>query len=217
MAGIIALPYGLFQATAYLIILDGWTCLIDPAVRPDQLPHDLPAVRRIFATHGHLDHIGQIDLWRQNHHPVMAIHEADQDCLFDPTRNLSALFGRPQIFQPADELLRHLQVINLDRQNDLVVYHTPGHTPGSCCFLLRESGRPTALFSGDTLFSGSIGRLDLGGNEQDMAASLRLLQEMAGKLALSRENDLPVYPGHGPETSLLREVATNPYFTSMSF
>ncbi|MEA4888213.1 MAG: MBL fold metallo-hydrolase [Clostridiaceae bacterium] len=216
MTRIIALPFGLFQATAYLIVLADRTFLIDPAVRPDQLPQDLPPIRRIFATHGHLDHISQADFWRQNHDLTLAIHQADQACFVDPTRNLSALFGHPQIFKPAEELLQHLQVISLDPQNDLVVYHTPGHTPGGCCFLLRENGRPAALFSGDTLFAGAIGRLDLGGNEQDMIASLRILREMASTLALSKGNDLVVYPGHGPETSLMRELTTNPYFQSLT-
>ena len=79
------------------------------------------------------------------------------------------------------------------------VLHTPGHTPGSCCFLCGD-----ALFSGDTLFAGSIGRTDFpGGDDQAMAASLRMLAAL--------EPGIRVFPGHGESTTLSKERMENPY------
>ena len=81
----------------------------------------------------------------------------------------------------------------------LQVIETPGHTPGSCCFLCGD-----ALFSGDTLFAGSIGRTDFpGGDDQAMAASLRMLAAL--------EPGIRVFPGHGESTTLSKERMENPY------
>ena len=82
----------------------------------------------------------------------------------------------------------------------LEVLHTPGHSPGSISLV-----HPEAVFSGDTLFAGSIGRSDLpGGDTQTLLAAIR------NKLFVLPEH-LPVYPGHGPATTLERERATNPF------
>ncbi|MGH9005871.1 MAG: MBL fold metallo-hydrolase, partial [Acidimicrobiia bacterium] len=87
--------------------------------------------------------------------------------------------------------------------------HTPGHTPGSTCFLLEVEGQGSVLFSGDHLFAGSIGRTDLpGGDHEQMLASLR------DKL-LTRADDTVVLPGHGPTTTVGRERATNPFLAGL--
>ena len=79
--------------------------------------------------------------------------------------------------------------------------HTPGHTPGHCCFHLASDG---VLFTGDQLFAGSIGRTDLPGGDLDA-----LIRSMAGVLAL--DDATRVLPGHGPETTVRRERLTNPF------
>jgi glyoxylase-like metal-dependent hydrolase (beta-lactamase superfamily II) len=85
----------------------------------------------------------------------------------------------------------------------LTVMHTPGHTPGSIC-LLGEG----VLFSGDTLFAGGIGRVDLpGGDPQAMTASLKRLMELAPEIA--------VYPGHGETTTIGEEQESNPWLEGM--
>ena len=76
--------------------------------------------------------------------------------------------------------------------------HTPGHTPGGVCYRVGD-----ALFTGDTLFCGGIGRIDLGGNRKDMLASLQRLAALPG--------DADVYPGHGESTTLEDERRNNPY------
>jgi len=212
MADIRALPFGLFQSVTYLIILEELVCLIDPSAPPDRLPPCLPPVGIILATHGHIDHIDQADRWRRSCPADLAIHAGDRDCLIDAGRNLSSLFGRPQTFLPAGQILQDGQRLALGRTHDLTVCHTPGHTAGSCCFLLSQDSRPIALFSGDTLFAGSIGRLDLGGDEKAMRHSLQKLARLSLEWIPVATEDLPVYPGHGPATALKREIAGNPYF-----
>lgn len=84
------------------------------------------------------------------------------------------------------------------------VITTPGHTKGSCCFLVSDGGEQI-LLSGDTLFARSIGRTDLeGGSESELLASL-------GKLA-PLDDSVPVYPGHGPSTSIGEERSLNPFW-----
>ena len=87
------------------------------------------------------------------------------------------------------------------------VVHTPGHSPGSVCLAVDEE---KVLFTGDLIFVGSIGRTDLpGGNESQMQASLRrVIEEFPG--------DTVLYPGHGPQSTLTEELATNPWLVGLS-
>ncbi|MDD4139980.1 MAG: MBL fold metallo-hydrolase [Eubacteriales bacterium] len=212
MLEIIALPYGHITAITYLIVLPDQVILVDPTAPVRRLPPNLPPIRRILATHGHIDHIYQADAWRVLSGAPLAIHAADRACLTDPGRNLSAVISSARTFAPAEAALVDGQTIELDAAHRLTVWHTPGHTAGSCCFLLEEEGKPTALFSGDTLFAGSVGRTDLGGEASALDHSLRFLVGQAERLGLDETHDLAVYPGHGPATGLAREVGSNPFF-----
>jgi glyoxylase-like metal-dependent hydrolase (beta-lactamase superfamily II) len=88
----------------------------------------------------------------------------------------------------------------------LKTLHTPGHTPGHCCFYVEEEG---VLFSGDQLFAGSVGRTDLpGGSWEDLITSMQ-------QQVLTLPDDVQVLPGHGPETSIGRERATNPFLRDL--
>ena len=89
----------------------------------------------------------------------------------------------------------------------LETIHAPGHTPGHCCFLIREEG---VLFSGDQLFAGSIGRTDLPGGDYGT-----LMDSMRNKV-LPLGDEVIVYPGHGPTTTLARERRTNPFLQELS-
>ncbi|MDE2572161.1 MAG: MBL fold metallo-hydrolase, partial [bacterium] len=91
---------------------------------------------------------------------------------------------------------------------ELDVLHTPGHTPGSCCFLTQREGAHLA-FTGDTLFLGSIGRTDLPGGDTG-----RILASLRDRL-LPLPAETVVYPGHGPRTTIGRERAQNPFLRQM--
>ena len=213
MSDIIAIPGGMFQAVSYLIHLNDACCLIDPAIRPAAVPSGMPPVNRIVATHGHIDHICQADAWRQAFPAPLWIHPDDRDCLIDANRNLSASLLRPMVFQAAEHCLADGEILQLDETHALEVLHTPGHTPGCICLLLLHEGKPAGLFTGDTLFAGSIGRLDfIGGDQAAMTRSMQRLQFLASRAGCA---DMPVYPGHGPSTSLRRELSNNPYLREL--
>ena len=98
----------------------------------------------------------------------------------------------------ADILIRDGDIIQIEDLS-IKVIHTPGHTKGGVCYMYRDM-----LFTGDTLFAGSMGRTDLyGGNEEHMNNSLRKLSEM--------EENLTIYPGHGPKSTIKIEKETNPF------
>ncbi len=209
MIKILSLPYGYFEACSYLIELPGAVCLIDPAVEPARLPANLPPILWILATHGHFDHISQADSLRQKFSAPLLIHAADADCLTQPMLNLSVTMQRSSSLRPAEGLLQDGQILELEKNMKIEVIHTPGHTPGGVCFLLTENLAPVALFTGDTLFAGSIGRLDLGGSASDMKKSLIKLQAIDQRF---QGQHIPIYPGHGIKSDLKTEIMTNPYF-----
>ena len=141
----------------------------------------------IINTHGHADHItanSQFGL------PVY-IHEDDAGFLSDPHKNLSPapfiVQGRPE------RLLKNGEIIKAGNLN-LQVIHTPGHTPGSICLLCGE-----VLFSGDTLFASGVGRTDL-----PYSSTEELINSIKKKLFVLADN-IKVYPGHGPSTTIGKE------------
>ncbi len=145
--------------------------------------------RAILLTHGHFDHGGDLGRLLARWPVPVYCHPADRD--------LPTWLTHGVVF---DRELADGQTLGLAGM-EFSVLHTPGHTPGSVCFLCREG---ELMFTGDTLFQGSCGRTDLpGGNWKQMAASLRRLAEL-------REN-WAVYPGHGDSTTLDAEREENPY------
>ncbi|HEX5493036.1 MAG TPA: MBL fold metallo-hydrolase [Mycobacteriales bacterium] len=196
--------------------------VIDPGIeavrRLDELltEHRLHPVA-VLLTHGHFDHTFSVVPVCDARDVPAFVHPADRHQVSDPWSGIGAppgtpLFGRLTFAEPSD--LRELadgQTLSLAGL-DLSVRLTPGHTPGSVVFGLSgsESGSgpgaevPT-LFSGDTLFAGSIGRMDLpGGDEAAMFDSLT-------RVILPLDDATVVHPGHGPSTTVGRERAANPY------
>ena len=145
------------------------------------------SVRAILLTHGHFDHGGDVArVVRATGAPVY-VHPADRSLPSWLTHGLQA-----------DRDLTEGQELDFDGLRFLVVC-TPGHTPGSVCFLCGDR-----MFAGDTLFAGSCGRTDLpGGSHADMLRSLRRLAELPGNYR--------VFPGHGEQTDLEQERRGNPY------
>jgi len=166
--------------------------------------HDLAPVA-LLATHGHVDHIGGAGAIARRYPLTAYIHPDDDWLALDPSAQLRMLWGMvpPGDFAPPQrwERLAHGQVLDLAGFSVSVI-HTPGHTPGHCCFHVAAEG---VLFSGDQLFAGSIGRTDLPGG--DFEALMRSM----GERVLTLPPATAVLPGHGPATTLARELETNPF------
>jgi glyoxylase-like metal-dependent hydrolase (beta-lactamase superfamily II) len=170
----------------------------------------------VVLTHGHIDHMWSVAPVCGARDVPAFIHPGDRELLTDPGRGLSLnvgqqLFGGITFSEPDD--VRELSdgaVLKLAGL-ELTVDHAPGHTPGSVTFRLPESAEtPSVLFSGDLLFAGSIGRTDLPGG--DHPTILRSLADVC----LPLPDETAVLPGHGPQTTIGRERATNPYLSGLA-
>jgi hydroxyacylglutathione hydrolase len=186
---------------------DGPAIIIDPADDADAILDAVNGrdVAAIVLTHKHFDHIGAVsELVARTGAPLM-IHSADAADLADPVTTGGAMFGFAETTPPPDRLLSDGDTIQAGALS-LTVLHTPGHTPGGICLLAKDPARPWQLFSGDTLFAGSVGRTDLAGGD-----SRALSHSIASQLAGLPPETL-VHPGHGPDTTIGRELRLNPFF-----
>ena len=148
-------------------------------------------VTAVLLTHAHFDHMLFALPWLERG-AKLYVHELDAPALADPELNVSGVIGAKLTLPQADVLLHEGDVVR-EAGLELTVLHTPGHTPGGVCYQAGD-----VLFSGDTMFYGSYGRVDLpGGNNMQMAMSLKRL------LALPRET--VAYAGHGMKTKIAWE------------
>jgi glyoxylase-like metal-dependent hydrolase (beta-lactamase superfamily II) len=171
--------------------------------------HELTPVA-LLVTHGHVDHVGAAGAVVDRYSVSAYIHPDDEYLYQDPEAQMRALWGisLPGDFAPPErwELLAGDERLSLGGM-DFDVLHTPGHTPGHCCFHLASDG---LLFSGDQLFAGSIGRTDLPGGDYDtLMASMR-------ERIVPLPAETTVFPGHGPTTTLAAELATNPFLQDLA-
>ena len=182
----------------------GKGAVIDPGGHVERimsLINDMKAdIAEIIITHGHFDHIGALDELRNAVGCGASIHELDAEMLLKSRKNLSIFMGTDASFRPAERLLKDGDVIRFG-ESFLKVIHTPGHTAGGICLYDGDK----VLFSGDTLFAGSVGRSDFpGGNHY------QLIESVVKALAEVKDETV-VYPGHGPETGMGYERKTNPF------
>jgi glyoxylase-like metal-dependent hydrolase (beta-lactamase superfamily II) len=171
----------------------------------------------VLLTHGHIDHMWSVTPVAGTYDATAWIHPADRHLLADPMAGISPetaamlLGGRYQFVEPDDVAeLGDGQVLELAGL-EVTVDHTPGHTGGSVAFRTPYDDEVSqVMFSGDLLFAGSIGRTDLPGG--DHPTMLRTLRDKV----LTLPDDIVVLPGHGEQTSIGRERATNPFLLSVA-
>ena len=197
---------GSWGSNCYLIEDNGEALIVDPSASASAI---LRALREdgctpvgILLTHGHFDHIMSVDTLRAAEPDLKVyIHEADAPMLTDPDKNgFAFFFGQDRAWKLADILLVDGDEIPVG-QSVFTVVHTPGHSPGSSCFLCAEE---KVMFTGDTLFSDNIGRCDLwGGSYATIRQSLKSLRAYDGTIT--------IYPGHGDDSKLSRALDNTMY------
>jgi glyoxylase-like metal-dependent hydrolase (beta-lactamase superfamily II) len=196
-------PYG---TNCWLLAADGSddAVVVDVGFEPERVHGLLAAAGKrpaaVLLTHAHLDHADQAGAFAGDDVPVY-VHEAD-----------AVAFRDPELWNPGfANPLTDVKDLRMLADGDLLelggirihVQHTPGHTPGHCCFLTDAM-----VLSGDLVFAGSIGRSDFANSSpHDMERSLRQFLQLA--------DELQVWPGHGPETTVGRERATNPFLRGL--
>ncbi|MGH2709767.1 MAG: MBL fold metallo-hydrolase [Actinomycetota bacterium] len=197
-----------FATNCWAVSADGSddAVIVDPGFEPAAIRQMVSKAGKrlvaVLATHGHADHIGSVPKVCDAEVPLY-IHEADELALTDQ-KGWGAGY-------PLDTSLRPPEVRTVTDGDVLefagfriAIMHTPGHTPGHVCF--RTDG---FLFSGDLVFRGSIGRSDFPNSDPDlMEKSLRGFLDLA--------DELPVYPGHGPETTVGLERKTNEWLLPLT-
>lgn len=163
----------------------------------DYIQDHLAGVKFIVNTHGHPDHTVGNKMVKERFSAPIVIHEYDA-----PNLQKTRMFGFEQSSPPADVLVQDGDSVKFGSVN-LRVIHTPGHTPGGISLLGDNQ-----VFTGDTLFAGSIGRTDLPkSSKKDMNRSLKVLAALP--------EDLKVYPGHGSVTTIGEEKRGNPFLRSL--
>lgn len=186
---------------------NGPCAVIDPG---DEAPSILEVldgapVKFIVLTHSHFDHIGAVAELLAETGAALAAHADDAASLASAETTGGAAFGFGHT-APAPDILLHDGESLTVGEVTLTVLHTPGHTPGGMCLLATDQAGVAHLFSGDTLFSGSVGRTDFAGGD-----SRALARSIAAKLAPLDPATL-VHPGHGPDTTIAREARLNPFW-----
>ena len=176
--------------------------VIDPGGEIDDLmkfiKDNFIDVKYIILTHGHGDHIGCVPKLKEVTNACIIADSEEKEILLDKKKNLSYRMHCGAIEFDADKYVNDGDCIKLGELK-LKFIHTPGHTKGCMCIKVDNH-----MFTGDTLFAGSMGRTDLySGDNNQMKKSLNRLKKY--------EDSIIVYPGHGPNTTMGIEKATNPY------
>ena len=199
---IVILPTGIYMTNTYIIVNNGEAVVIDPGAQAryitDTVKRHGGTIKHILITHAHFDHVGAVaDLKTDG---VTVCMSAVDTALREKIQSVGDdIYVKPYA---VDRTFGDCDVLELCGIKFEVIA-TPGHTPGSCCFICNDE----CMFSGDTLFRLGVGRTDfIGGDRTELIKSLKKL------FALS--TDYPVYPGHGEPTTLFTERKNNPYARS---
>lgn len=197
------LTVGSFETNCYLVgDVDSLECaVIDPGAEAEKIVSRITAGRlipkMILLTHGHFDHFGAVNDLKEKF-KIPLLMDKDDLATIDQSIEFAPHFGIYSSKCYPDELIKDGDVIKIGK-NELRVLETPGHTPGSLCFLSK-----TEIFVGDTLFKNGIGRTDLPGGDA------ALLKKSLLKI-IRLDDNLKILAGHGEESTIGQEKKSNPF------
>lgn len=213
MASPIITPFvlGDYQTNCFVVTADSpnspQPCtIVDCGFEPDEMFEWIESRKlsptQILLTHAHVDHIAGVDaaLNRFGKIPI-AIHETEREFCGDPLLNLSGWGGMSVTCTEPDRELRKNQLIDINGTTWRVL-HTPGHSPGGVCFVHDDSNQAIV---GDTLFAGSIGRFDFPTSDPEK------LRHSLHHVLMNLPDEMTIFPGHGPSTTIGRERRSNPF------
>ncbi|MFG0243177.1 MAG: MBL fold metallo-hydrolase [Phycisphaerales bacterium JB054] len=202
---------GPFETNCYVVGVEGseacW--IVDAGYEPEELIEGVREAgltpRALILTHAHADHIAGVrEVLEAFPGTPVWMHEAEREWMKDPQLNLSANIGLAVTAPPPDATLGHGQDLELEGTR-WRVFHTPGHSPGGITLYCADAG---VALVGDSLFAGSIGRTDFAGSSHEtLLASIR-------EHLYTLPDATVVLPGHGPQTRVGQEKATNPFVRS---
>ncbi|KGM93132.1 MBL fold metallo-hydrolase [Clostridium botulinum] len=196
------IPAGMYGANCYVLIDEETMvgCIIDPGGDADRLVNIIDEfnieVKFILLTHGHMDHVGGVEILREKYNVPVYINGKDKELMEKGTE----VFGRIWSKTSEDKELNDGEILKLGNL-DIKCMETPGHTPGGMSFLVNN-----VVFTGDTLFRGSVGRCDLPGGNQS-----QLIESIKSKLMIL-DDEIVVLPGHEGESNIRFEKQYNPFF-----
>ena len=210
MMKIMYMVLGPFMTNTYILYneetMEG--LVVDPSFSPQQYIKAIEEKKihltSIFLTHAHVDHMaGMNELRKAFPEARMYMDKRDRPFLRDPERNLSYMFPTPTLVDDADVWVKDGDEIETSGYTFQVI-DTSGHTPGGISFYLQKEG---IVFTGDSLFQGSIGRTDFpGGSMKELTGSIR-------KNLFALPDSTVVLSGHGEQTTIGQEKRTNPFLT----
>ncbi|MBC8309101.1 MAG: MBL fold metallo-hydrolase [Phycisphaerales bacterium] len=197
---------GDYQTNCHVLTQGDECWVVDCGYSPEPLIEYLETEKlqpkAILLTHCHADHIAGLDKLRDSigNVPVYC-HPIEHSWNMDPTLNLSGFAGTPITVSPPDKTLQDGDVLSLGDSTWRVV-HTPGHSPGSVCFINDDANEAIV---GDTLFAGSIGRHDF------PTSNVEDLRHTIANVLMNLPDEMNIYPGHGPASTIGHERVTNPF------
>lgn len=195
------IPVGMYQANCYILMdkTSNEGIVVDPGDEADLILREINKmnckVKYILLTHGHVDHVSSVKELRDSLEVPVCINEKDEKCILESIE----LFGTQQTCGIADIKIKEGDTFKIG-EREIKCIETPGHSLGGMCFLIEN-----IIFTGDTLFEGSIGRTDFyGGNFEELINNIK-------EKILTLPEDTLALPGHGMETTVGKEKISNPF------